>query len=312
MILITGGLGYLGGRIARQLLKEGYQVRIATSRKNALVPEEINECELVQIDLQDSKSLKIASEGISTIIHLAAMNAQACYKDPEQALIINSLGTLNLLKAANENIVSKIFYFSTAHVYGSPLLGDISELSLPQPIHPYSITHRTAEDYVFEYSKDNSLTGVIFRLSNAVGYPLSKDSDCWMLVVNDLVKQVVTNNKIQLRSGGATKRDFLPISDVCTAVSFMLENSQKTSCEIYNIGSGYSMSLNDLAELITERAENILGKRPNIEFLNKENNLEEMSELHYSVEKIISLGCHLENDISEEIDQLLMSCKRWY
>jgi len=312
MILITGGLGYLGGRIAKHLLEEGYKVRLATSRKNALIPKEINECEVVQINLQDFKSLKIATEGVSTIIHLAAMNAQSCSKAPEEALIVNSLGTLKLLKAAVENKVSKFIYFSTAHIYGSPLRGNISESSLPKPVHPYSITHRTAEDYVFEYSKDGPLSGVIFRLSNAVGYPLSKDSDCWMLVVNDLVKNVITDNKIQLRSSGDTKRDFLPISDVCTAVSFILENSLDTSCEVYNIGSGCSMTLNDLIELIAERAEKTLGKRPDIEFFDKNNSFEEVNDLHYSVEKIKSLGCHLNNNINHEIDKLLVLCKHWY
>ena len=312
MILITGGLGYLGGRIAKQLLKEGYQVRISSSRKNAEVPEEINECEVVQANLHDSNSLRIATKGISTIIHLAAMNAQSCAKDTEQALMINGVGTLRLLEASKENKVSKFIYFSTAHVYGSPLLGDISESSILQPVHPYSITHRVAEDYVFEYSNNNSLFGVIIRLSNAVGSPISKDSDCWMLVVNDLVKQVVTDNKMQLQSNSTTKRDFIPISDVCTAVTFLLRNSPNTNCEVYNVGSGSSMTLNDVTELIAERAERVLGKRPNIELLNKNNNTEGMNDFHYSVEKIKNLGCYFENDISKEIDQLLLNCKRWY
>ena len=192
MVLITGGSGYLGGRIAVHLESLGYQVRIGKSVEN--------DSNGFPLDLTDEHSINSACEGVSSIIHLAAMNAQSCDNNPEKALLINGLGTLKLLKSAKKNKVSKFLYFSTAHVYRSPLIGKISEDLLPRPKHPYSITHRVAEDYVIGGVDQKRLSASVFRLTNAVGSPITPKANCWTLVVNDFCRQVVTSNSIKVYS----------------------------------------------------------------------------------------------------------------
>jgi len=163
MVLISGGLGYLGGRIAKYLLDSGFQVRIGSSRSHPDVPSDLLSCEIVICDLSDKRSLENACKNVSSIIHLASLNAQECDHDPEAALLINGLGTLNLLNAAKKMGVTKFVYFSTAHVYGSPLQGIIDENSTPRPIHDYAITHRLAEDYVLQANSNKDITGSILR-----------------------------------------------------------------------------------------------------------------------------------------------------
>ena len=75
MILITGGYGYLGGRIASHLMKNGRQVRIGTHRASPIIPEELEGCEQVYIDLSNIESLRKSCEGVTHLIHLAALNA---------------------------------------------------------------------------------------------------------------------------------------------------------------------------------------------------------------------------------------------
>ena len=94
MVLITGGSGYLGGRISIHLEQLGYQVRVGKSIKS--------NSNGFPVDLTDDHSINRACDGISFIIHLAALNAQSCSDSPEKALIVNSLGTLKLLKAAKK------------------------------------------------------------------------------------------------------------------------------------------------------------------------------------------------------------------
>ena len=312
VILVTGGLGYLGGRIADFLQNSGIQVRIGTSRDNAYVPEQLAKCEIVKIDLLNEKSLEAACDGVAAIIHLSAMNAQSSADDPEKALLINGLGTLKLLTAAENQGVKKFLYFSTAHVYGSPLQGKINEETLPRPTHSYSITHRLAEDYVLKADKNQLLQGAVFRLSNAIGSPIFEKVDCWMLVVNDLCKQMASQGCMEIRSSKYVKRDFIPITDVCRAVSFFINDKGETlGGEIFNIANGESITLNELTKLLSSRYKTIFGHLPEIRFQN-DSNVKPDETLLISSHKIIDAGFNFELDFNQEIDDLLLSCKRWF
>ena len=310
MVLISGGLGYLGGRIAKYLLDSGFQVRIGSSRSHPDVPSDLLSCEIVICDLSDKRSLENACKNVSSIIHLASLNAQECDHDPEAALLINGLGTLNLLNAAKKMGITKFVYFSTAHVYGSPLQGIIDENSTPRPIHDYAITHRLAEDYVLQANSNKDITGSILRLTNSVGSPLNSKANCWMLVVNDLCKQTVLNQSMELHSDELVQRDFIPISTVCSTVVDVL-TSDVLDGEIANISSSVVLTLRELTNLIADRSEVVLGFRPNINFkrLPKGKPLESLFILN---SKLKSSGCIIDTDLSYEIDQLLLNCNQWF
>ena len=310
MVLISGGLGYLGGRIAKYLLDSGFQVRIGSSQSHPDVPSDLLSCEIVMCDLSDKRSLENACKNVSSIIHLASLNAQECDHDPEAALLINGLGTLNLLNAAKKMGITKFVYFSTAHVYGSPLQGIIDENSTPRPIHDYAITHRLAEDYVLQANSNKDITGSILRLTNSVGSPLNSKANCWMLVVNDLCKQTVLNQSMELHSDELVQRDFIPISTVCSTVVDVL-TSDVLDGEIANISSSVVLTLRELTNLIADRSEVVLGFRPNINFkrLPKGKPLESLFILN---SKLKSSGCIIDTDLSYEIDQLLLNCNQWF
>ena len=310
MVLISGGLGYLGGRIAKYLLDSGFQVKIGSSRSHPDVPSDLLSCEIVICDLSDKRSLENACKNVSSIIHLASLNAQECDHDPEAALLINGLGTLNLLNAAKKMGITKFVYFSTAHVYGSPLQGIIDENSTPRPIHDYAITHRLAEDYVLQANSNKDITGSILRLTNSVGSPLNSKANCWMLVVNDLCKQTVLNQSMELHSDELVQRDFIPISTVCSTVVDVL-TSDVLDGEIANISSSVVLTLRELTNLIADRSEVVLGFRPNINFkrLPKGKPLESLFILN---SKLKSSGCIIDTDLSYEIDQLLLNCNQWF
>jgi len=310
MVLISGGLGYLGGRIAKYLLDSGFQVRIGSSRSHPDVPSDLLSCEIVICDLSDKRSLENACKNVSSIIHLASLNAQECDHDPEAALLINGLGTLNLLNAAKKMGVTKFVYFSTAHVYGSPLQGIIDENSTPRPMHDYAITHRLAEDYVLQANSDKDITGSILRLTNSVGSPLNSKENCWMLVVNDLCKQTALNHSMELHSDELVQRDFIPISTVCSTVVDVL-TTDVLDGEIANVSSGTVLTLRELTNLIADRSEVVLGFRPNINFkrLPKGKPLES---LFISNSKLKSSGFIIDTDLSYEIDQLLLNCNQWF
>ena len=258
LILLTGGLGYLGSLIAIDLLAKGETVRIATSRKNATLPDALNQCELFVIDFFDLQNLKRATNGAYLIIHLAGMNAFDSNRNPVEASRINGLGTRNLLKSAQFCGVNRFIYFSTIHVYGTPLKGSLTEETATQPISQYAITNRMAEDYVLNI---NGLDTVILRLSNIFGIPYDKKSEAWKLVVNDFCKQSIVNKVIDIKSSGQQKRNFLSINELLINMSLFTAPQIKITRKIFNVG-GVTISIIDLAELISEICNQLFGYKP--------------------------------------------------
>jgi len=312
MVLITGGFGYLGGRIAEHLLKSGYSVRIGTHRGNVASDESNSSYEIVNLNLFDNKSLEEACHNVSIVIHLAAMNAQSCAKEPKKACQVNTDGTSNLINAAIKENVDSFIYFSTAHVYGSPLEGSITENMRPSPHHPYASSHYLAEDYVINASKNKLINGVILRLSNAIGTPIHKNVNCWMLVSNDLCKQVVTKKIMTVRSNAFLERDFISISEVCRVVE-NINNNLSLKNGIFNLSSGSSLTLMNLAKLISKRSIEILKFSPIIKLTSNENAspIKEKS-LYISNNKLEQSGIKINQEISYEIDNLLINCKNWF
>ena len=311
MILITGGLGYLGKKISENLLISGFKIRLATSRDNPTIPKNLSHCEIVKIDLSNNKSLENALKGIDEVIHLAALDASESEKDPNFAMRVNGLGTLNLLKMSENAAIKKFIYFSTIHVYGSPLNGFLDEEYLPRPVHPYSISHRVAEDFVLETDSHSNISGIIFRLSNAVGSPENKECNSWKLVVNDLCKQVILKKTMKLYSNQYLKRDFLPISSISKVLRSCLTNSEFDG-QIFNLSSGNSLSLEDLTHIISKRTQKLFNFKPEIIFADRTSDKNPENDLIISNSKLKSTGIKIESDLTEEIDNILLNCKAWF
>ena len=303
-ILITGGLGYLGSRIAQSLLTTNkYKIVIGSRNNKVDLPKQLAGCSLAQIDLLEKNSIQKSLKGVDIIIHLAAMNANECSINPSKALLVNGLGTLNLVQSVKDSSVKKIIYFSTAHVYGFPLSGNITEDTLARPINHYAITHRIAEDYIIKVGREGKISTTIVRLTNAIGCPINKYTNCWMLVANDIAKQIVEKNNIYINTSGKQLRDFIPISNITSAVIFLLE-SHNAYGEVFNLGSGVSMSILDLAKLSSTRAKVTLDIDVSIT-----TGIDEISSDNYciyNIDKITSLGYKPTHSLQDEIDNLLI------
>ena len=186
MILVTGGTGYLGGILCNYLTQEKFDIKIAT--RNIVSKKKPNLC---QIDLLNEQNLDLISRNTEAVIHLAAMNDSECNANSDKAKLVNEIGTKNLLDAIIKNKVKKFIYFSTSHVYGKNLIGNVSEKVNPMPISNYAITHHNAEKHILDMLEYEQIDYLILRLSNVVGVPTSDKVKCWHLVVNDFCKQAI-------------------------------------------------------------------------------------------------------------------------
>ncbi len=315
-ILITGGLGYLGGRIANYLTQNNYKVKVAS--RNSFKPNSFLEnISMYQIDWNNESSINKACEDCNVIIHAAGMNSHSCYANPDEALKFNGFTTAKLLNNAISCGVSNFIYFSTAHVYADKLVGFYDETSPTTNQHPYATSHKFGEEALIEASKTGKINGIVLRLSNAFGSPIDPNSNCWPLLVNDLCKQAVTSNKIKLLTSGTQYRNFLPIIDLCKIVTFFLtykNQDYNLYNPVYNVGSKFSMSVYDMALTISQYYEEIYGHKLIIQkkpiSLSEQNSNDK--ELIYSIDKLTKLLGTSFFSFKEEIKNLFNFCENHY
>jgi len=310
MILVTGGLGYLGGRLSECLLQSGEKIRITSSRKQLDLPEPLNGCELIHMDLLNQSSVEKAVQNVKIVIHLASMNANDCASDPAKAVNINGLGSLNLLNAAARAGVKRFIYFSSIHVYGAHLVGKIDEMTIPEPSHPYSISRHLAEDFVISSRRYSQMDTLVLRLSNAVGSPLTKDANCWMLVAHDLCRQSVEKGYMTLHGSGKDLRNFISISDLLQIVKELVKYREEYQYYLLNVGGENSYSILKIAQKIASGSNRLLGFTPDILIPNKKQVLSDGCDLDYRSERLSSMCSYNQIELQEEIDNLLLFCQQ--
>ncbi len=307
-VLITGGWGFIGGRLAQYLQTAGYTIIIA-SREFHDTPKWLPFAKTICVDWQNTASLELACEGVDVIIHTAGMNAQDCWDDPLKAISVNGLATEKLLQAAISRSVKRFIYLSTLHVYSNPLIGHINDTTIPFNTHPYATSHLAGENALLNAIKNGNIGGVVLRLSNAFGSPTHKDVNCWMLLVNDLCKQAVQTKSIELKSSGFQYRDFIPMQEVCRAICFLLEYNQVNGC--FNLCSENSKTILDMAKLVQKRCTKVLNIQPHLITLPSQPG-EHHEELYCEMTGLKNVGFQVIPDLTVEIDALLVSCKNWY
>jgi UDP-glucose 4-epimerase len=306
-ILITGGFGFIGGRLAVHLAQAGHQIILGT-RHSMPAPDWLPQANVEKIEWHDEIALERSCDGVDVIIHAAGMNAQDCTDDPAAALAFNGVASTRLVAAANRTGVQYFIYLSTAHVYSSPLVGTITEDTCPRNLHPYATSHLAGEHAVLTASQRGVMRGIVLRLSNVYGAPMHKDVNCWMLLVNDLCRQAVQTHKLVLKTNGLQQRDFIGMTEISRVVEyFMLNNEKSKQVGIFNIGAGVSKSVLDMAKMIQQRCHYLLGYIPLIEKI-ETSEYEVASPLKYEITKLESIGFLMQSREEEEIDSTLSMC----
>ncbi|MHB8130634.1 MAG: NAD-dependent epimerase/dehydratase family protein [Mobilitalea sp.] len=315
-ILITGGLGYLGGRAALAFSKNpNYYLRLgAHNIDQQRYPDWAKDgnFDVVRLDVLSRESLDTACRGVDFIIHLASLNEVDSFADPERALLVNAQGTLKLIEAAIGSGVKRLIYLSTIHVYGSPLFGLVTEDTKPNSSHPYATSHRAAEEYVVAASKEKRLLGVVLRPANGFGVPADPFINRWKLIVNDLCRQALTSKKLVLRSSGQESRNFITLTDIIRAIDHLLSiPMDKCGSAIFNVGEDKSTSAFELAKIIASRCQEVLSFTPPIERQQVKAG-EVLDKLDYRSDKLKATGFSLLSNFNEEIDATLKFCKKYF
>lgn len=308
-VLLTGGSGYLAGRIF-DFIREEYEVLLLT--RNANLGKQYNTANLIVTNWNQNELSEKLIDQVDIIIHTAGMNLIDSARNPRGSYDSNLINTISLIDLIPKKTRKKLIYFSTAHVYSNPLVGNLSENSLTTNVHPYASSHKAAEDYVLYQTLQERIDGVVLRLSNVFGYPMSPNTNCWMLVVNSLCKQAVEVGEMRLSSNGMQYRDFIQMKDLLSAIKLLLDlDFRLLEHRIFNLGGDYSVSIWDMANQVKRQAELILDK--SIALYREEKSLNtDNSILLYSIERLKKIGFQPDNNHEKEISQLINFCTKHF
>lgn len=248
-ILITGANGFIGNFLIQNL----------NSKENKIIPmvrklpehfkywrEQFN---LIECDITKLNHLLNVIPDIDCIIHLASANEVVCGNSPEEALIINGIGTRNMLTVAKERMCKNFLYFSTLQVYGKELEGTIDINSSIYAHNDYAITHYAAELYCKMFSENFTMNISILRPSNIINAPTDLNINRWTLVPLCFCEEAFNSNKIVLRSSGRQMRDIIDLEIVLESVEFLLKKNEK-GFNIFNITSETIFSIANIAEMV--------------------------------------------------------------
>jgi len=300
-ILVTGGFGYLGGRVAQHFRDRGHPVALLGLLPRPEVVQWAKGFDVRFADVTKPETLRGVVRPASAVIHFASVNQQICEKDPHQSVLVNGLGTFNVLEEAQASKSSRFIYFSTFHVYGKVTAREIDEETSPCPVLHYGISHLMGEMFVGQ-ARMRGLQAVSLRPTNGYGAPAHLWADCWMLALNDFCRSAVNQGRIRLATTGEQRRDFVSIGDIIQAVELLL-NISPSFDPVYNVGGDNVLSIRELAQCVVEVAEKDYGRRIHLEIPGKEGH-PAVPWIPFRCDRIKKLGYKPRDHVQEAIREL--------
>ena len=306
-VLLVGGAGYIGGRLARFLgARGGVRLRILTPKDTPLHWKAAPGLDVFRADVREPESLKGSCNGITHVIYLAGLNQEACEGRPVEAVAVSGLGALHLAEEAARAAVQRFVYISSFHVYGSVEAELLTEELAVQPRNHYGLSRRVGEMYCSLVAERRGLSVVILRLSNGYGAPADEQADCWSLVVNDLCRQAIRDGRLVLKSSGRQQRDFLAMRDILAGMQLFLNvPADSLRQRVFNLGSGESVSILKVAERIRATFAERFGKELPLQ---TGGDPAEGRPFHFDIRRARALGFEPRGDMAEEIRELFSAC----
>ena len=250
-ILITGGAGYLGSVITEKLLSKGHEITILDNlmynQTSSIIFSHNPNFEFIYGDVRDKELIENLVFDFDVIIPLAAIvGFPACDRDKELATAINYEHVRYICELVNDTRI-KVVYPNTNSGYGIGESGECTEESPLNPISHYGVTKVKAEGEVL------GIGGISVRLATVFGTSPRMRMD---LLVNEFVYKSLTDKYITIFEKDFV-RNYIHIRDVANVFLFMIENYEKHSGEVFNVGlSDANLSKEQLVEKIKEYVPN--------------------------------------------------------
>jgi UDP-glucose 4-epimerase len=248
--LVTGGSGFIGSHLVEQLVKLGHQVTVLDNFCTGKIKNLKNvkkKIRIIEIDISNSNLEKYFKK-IDYVFHLAALaDIVPSINNPKNYFESNVVGTFNVLEACRKNNIKKVIYLASSTCYGIPDKYPTPENYKINPQYPYALTKYFGELLTLHWAKVYKLKFISLRLFNVYG-TRSRTSGSYGAVFGVFLAQKLAKKPFTIVGNGKQKRDFTYVSDVVEAIIKAIKS--KKFNKIYNVGSGKSISVNHIANLL--------------------------------------------------------------
>ncbi len=264
-LLITGGAGYIGSHVARQLSEQGDSVTVfdnlSTGSREALLYSE----KLIHADLADEKALTeaVSNGRFDAVLHFAAsIVVPESVSDPLKYYSNNTENTLRLIKACVDYRIKKFVFSSTAAVYGMPASGYADETAPPAPMNPYGASKLMSEQILRDASLAHGLKYVVLRYFNVAGAdPLlrmgQRTPNATHLIKVCCQAALGLRDRVEIfgvdypTKDGTGVRDYIHVEDLASAhlaaLSYLNDGGEST---IFNVGYGEGSTVREVIEMV--------------------------------------------------------------
>jgi nucleoside-diphosphate-sugar epimerase len=255
--LVTGGAGFIGSHLASALVARGDRVRVLDDLSGGS-PENLAHLEIgapgsgaavevVRGSVGDPAAVDLACRGVEGVFHHAALvSVPRSVEDPELSFETNVIGTFQVLEGARRAGVKRLVFASSSAVYGEDERVPKDESMSPSPASPYAGDKLAGEALLAAWSRAYGLATVALRYFNVYG-PRQADDSPYSGVIAIFARRLLAREPVTIHGDGNQTRDFVFVEDVVHANLLAMERARAGTAAVYNVGTGESVSVRELA-----------------------------------------------------------------
>ena len=266
-VLGTGGAGFIGSELVRQLSRRGFSVcavdNLVNGRRENLDGVLGDSVELVVEDVRDGKSMATLLRDMDVVFHLACLGVRHSIHSPLENHEVNASATLGLLNAARTNGVKRFVYVSSSEVYGTARTAPITEEHPTLPMTVYGASKLAGEAYTRAFWETYRYPTVVLRPFNAYGPRCHHEGDSGEVIPKFMLR-CLAGKPMVIFGDGTQTRDFTFVGDTAGGI-LAAALSDASIGQTVNLGSGKEIQVRELANTIAQT----LG-RPNAEIIQVE------------------------------------------
>ena len=252
-ILVTGGAGFIGSHLVERLLELQNEVVMLDnfsngSMKNLKHLEPSPHLHIHEIDIADGAALRPYFKGAEAVYHLAALaDIVPSIENPMEYFRVNVDGTAHVMECARREGVQRVLYAASSSCYGTPDAYPTSESAEIHPQYPYALTKYLGERIALHWGQVYKIRVNSVRLFNVYGLR-ARTSGTYGAVFKVFLPQKIYGKPFTVVGDGTQTRDFTYVTDAVSAILAVSESP--VSNEIFNVGSGKTVSVNRIVELL--------------------------------------------------------------